>query len=159
MILCSTLFGCTCYYEILKDDNGEPILNEKINCKFVRIPNKKDLTKIDTTAFYVQMFEGRHYNEDERKNPSILIFHNDGFFNKTSALYYLKFNNRTKNSINYGGKYRIKEKLIELEEFYPSRGGKTNYYSRNIRKGEIVGNQIVFDDGVLIIYEKKYELK
>ena len=161
LILSSFLIGCIGYHKIPKDDNGEPVLNEKTNYKFTKIPNEEDLTKIDTSAYYVQIFEGRYYNEDERKNPSILIFHNDGFFKQTSALYHLKFDYRNKNSVYYGGKYRITENLIELEKFYPSQGGKTNYYSRKIRKGNIIGNRIIFDDGfsLLSIYEKRYELK
>lgn len=161
LILSSFMIGCIAYHKIPKDDNGEPILNEKTNYKFTKIPNGEDLTKIDTSAYYVQIFEGRYYNEDEKKNPSIFIFHSDGFFKRTSALNNLKFDYRNKNSIFYGGKYKITENLIELEEFHPSQGEKTNYYSRNIRKGNIVGDRIIFDDGfsLLSIYEKKYELK
>lgn len=161
LILSSFLIGCIGYHKIPKDDNGKPILNDKTNYKFTKIPNEEDLAKIDTSAYYVQVFEGRYYNEDEKKNPSILIFHNDGFFKQTSALYHLNYDYRNKNSVYYGGKYRITENLIELEKFYPSQGGKTNYYSRNIRKGNIVGDRIIFDDGfsLLSIYEKKYELK
>ncbi|TYP96251.1 hypothetical protein C7447_1081 [Tenacibaculum adriaticum] len=151
---------CIGYHRIPKDNNGEPILNEKVNYKFAKIPNEKDLTKIDTSAYYVQIFEGRYYNDNEKKNPQILIFHNDGFFKKTSTLYYLKYDSRNKKSVYYGGKYKIKENTIELEQFYPSRGGKTNYYSRNITKGEINGDKLIFDNGpsLFTIYEKKYNL-
>lgn len=31
------------------------------------------------SAYYVQVFEGRYYNEEEKKNPRIIIFHNDVF--------------------------------------------------------------------------------
>ena len=161
LILSLFITGCIGYYRIPKDINGEPILNEKVNYKFTKIPNESDLTKIDTSAYYVQVFEGRYYNEDEKKNPMVMIFHSDGYFKQTSILYNSILNDRNKNSVYYGGKYRITENLIELEKFYPSQGGKTNYYSRNIEKGKIVGDKIIFDDGFssLSIYKKKTEMK
>ena len=118
------------------------------------------MTKIDTSAYYIQIFEGRFYNEQEKKNPMILMFHNDGYFRNTSVLY-PKANDIPKNSINYGGKFKITDNLIELEKFYPSRGGRTNYYLRKVRSGKIEGDKIIFDDGfsLLSIYEKRYELK
>ena len=169
LILSLFLYGCIGYHRIPKDNNGEPVLNEKVNYKFTKIPNEEDLTKIDTSAYYVQVFEGRYYNIDEKMNPIVLIFHNDGYFKRTIILSDSKFtdldnsqiNERNKNSVHYGGKYRITGNLIELEVFYPSQGGKTNYYSRNIIKGNIVGDRIIFDEGanLLSIYEKKNEMK
>ena len=90
----------------------------------------------------------------------VLMFHNDGYFKNTSLLY-PKSNDISKNSINYGGKFEITDNLIELEKFYPSRGGRTNYYLRKIRHGKIEGDRIIFDDGfsLLSIYERRYELK
>ncbi|MFV0531378.1 MAG: hypothetical protein ACK5MD_08055 [Flavobacteriales bacterium] len=160
-ILSTILIGCIGYYKIPKNENGERILNDKVQYKFKSIPSKEDLIKIDTSAYYVQIFEGRYYNEQEKKNPMILIFHNDGYFKNTSVLYHSEFNKRPKNSIYYGGKFKLTDNLIELEKFYPSRGGSTNYYSRNIRRGKIEDDRIIFDDGfsLLTIYEKKYVLK
>lgn len=162
IILFSFLISCIGYHRIPKNKDGERILNDKVNYKFTKMPNDEDLIKIDTSASYVQIFEGRYYNEDEKKNPTTLIFHNDGFFKQIyGASYFLKSSYRNKNSIYYGGKYRITDNLIELEKFYPSQGGKTNYYSRKIRKGELVGDRIIFDDGfsLLSIYEKKSQQK
>ncbi|MES2430962.1 MAG: hypothetical protein V4556_08495 [Bacteroidota bacterium] len=158
LVLC--LSGCIGYYKIAKDVNGEPILNGKVNYKFTKIPTEQDLIKIDTAAYYVQVFEGRYYNDDEKKNPRILIFHNDGFFKETSTLYYLEFPFRNKNYVYYGGKYKITENRIELEQFFPSRGGNTDYYLRNLTKGNIDGDKIIFNNGpsLLIIYKKRYTL-
>ena len=152
--------GCIGYHRIPKDHTGEPVLNERVNYKFTKIPNDEDLTKIDTSAYYVQIFEGRYYNEDEKKRPSILIFHNDGFFKRSTVSSYLKSDSRNKNSVYYGGKYRITKNGIEFEEFYPSQGGRTNYYSRNIRKATIDGDRIIFEGkfSLFSIYKKKYEL-
>ena len=160
-ILSLFLISCIGYHRIVKDENGEPILNEKVNYKFSKIPNTDDLTKIDTSAYYVQIFEGRYYNEDERKNPEILIFHNDGFYKHTSSLHYLKYDSRNKKSVYYGGKYKVMNNILELEQFLPSKGGKTNYYSRNIKKGNINGDRIIFDDDntLITIFEKKYTLE
>ena len=165
LVLSLFLSGCIGYHRIPKDENGELILNEKVNYKFTKIPTEDDLTKIDTSAFYVQVFEDRFYNIDEKMNPMVLIFHKDGYFKRTLILSDPKFTDldisqitdRNKNSVHYGGKYRITENLIELEIFYPSQGGKTSYYSRNIIKGNIVGDRIIFDEGstLLSIYEKR----
>ena len=151
----------SCGYKIQKDSFGEPILNEKVKYTFNEIPNSENLQKIDTTAYYVQVFEGREYNENEMANPRIIIFHNDSFFERESLLYFGKFkSHRNKNSVYYGGKYRIKNDVIELEEFFPSSGTKTNYYNRNISKGKLNGNKITFDDGnsLIEVFEKKQKL-
>ena len=162
-IISLTLVCCVGYYKIPNNEDGEPILNEKTNYSFTHIPNNEDLTKIDTSAYYVQIFEGRFYNDSEKQNPSVIIFHNDGYFKSTSVKYYLKLSlaKRTKNSIYYGGKYQIENNIIELERFLPSKGGKTKYYSRNISKGNIDRNKIIFDDGQfpIIVYERKYKLE
>lgn len=141
-----TLIKCG-YLRIPKDEFGEPNINENVKYNFVEMPTKDDFNKIDTTAYYIQVFEGRYYNETEKQNPKILIFHNDGFF-KDGILSSFEKNDihRTKNSIYYGGKYRIKENIVELEKFLPSTGGRTNYYVRNVSKGKIEGNKIIFDD-------------
>jgi|SRR5690554_712730 len=155
------LTSCIGYKKVAFDDNNEPILTEKMKYKITQIPNEKDLTKIDTSAYYVQVFEGRYYNDNEKENPMVLIFHNDGYFKKTSILYDSIFEYRNKNSAFYGGKYRITENKIELEGFYPSHGGKTNYYVRLKTIGNIEGDRIIIYDKqhIQTIYEKKYTMK
>ena len=132
-----------------------------VHYKFKSVPSKEDLIKIDTSAYYVEIFEGRYYNKQEKKNPRVLIFHKDGYFKSTSVLYHSEHNKRPKNSIYYGGKFKLTDNQIELETFYPSRGGQTNYFLRNIRRGKIEGDRIIFDDdfSLLTIYEKSYEFK
>lgn len=155
------LTGCIGYKKVAYDENNEPILTEKMKYKITQIPNEKDLTKIDTSAYYVQVFEGRYYNDNEKKHPTVLIFHNDGYFKRSTILYNPKFDNKNKNSVHYGGKYRITENQIELERFYPSSGGKTNYYVRLKTIANIEGDRIIIYNKkhVLTIYEKKYTLK
>ncbi|WP_033962357.1 hypothetical protein [Psychroserpens jangbogonensis] len=160
LLLSSCIFNRVIYNRVPRDNNGEHILNKKVKYRFVKIPNKEDLIKIDTAAYYVQIFEGRYYNNDEKNNPQIWIFHSDGYFKKTYSQYYLKYDSNNKNSTRYGGKYRIIESVIELEQFFPITGAKTNYYTRNITKGKIDGDKIIFDDGnsLITILEKKYKL-
>ena len=145
-----------------KDEYGEPNLNEKVKYNFVEMPSKDDFNKIDTTAYYIQVFEGRYYNETEKENPQIIIFHNDGFFKKEILSTFKKNDlHRNRNSIYYGGKYRIKGNIIELEEFFPSTGGKTNYYVRNISKGKIDSNKIFFgnEKQSVTVFERKQKLE
>ena len=152
LFFCALLTGCLGYYKIPKNSNGERLVNERVNYTFTRIPSKEDRTKIDTSAHYIQIFEGREYNESQKKHPATLIFHDDGSFQEFIIEPYVV----NKDSIYYGGKYQITGDLIELEQFYPSRGGETNYYSRHIRQGQLVNDQIIFDDGftLLTIFEK-----
>lgn len=55
-------------YKIEKDKYGEPLLNDKTQYSFKEKPSEKDLKTIDTTVYYVQVFEGRPYNEESKDN-------------------------------------------------------------------------------------------
>lgn len=146
-------------YKIEKDKYDESLLNDKAQYSFKEKPSEEDLKRIDTTAYYVQVFEGRYYNEEEMKNPRIIIFHNDGFFKNESLMYFGKFNeHRGKNSVYYGGKYRIKNNEIFIEEFLPASQGKTQWYTRRITNGKIDGNKIIFNEGLVSVFEKRKNL-
>ncbi len=156
-----SLFGCIQkQYKIERDDYGEPILNNKTKYGFNKLPTEDDLKKIDTMAFYIQVFEEKYYNENEIKNPRIIIFHKDGFFKNESLLNFGKFDkHRNKNSVYYGGKYKIEKDSIFLEEFYPIRGDFTKYYVKEINEGILQGDRIIFkNDNVITIFEKRKEL-
>ena len=156
-----SLFGCMQkLYKLERDKYGEPVLNNKAKYTFNKIPTKDDLQKIDTASYYIQNFPIGFDREDLVKNPRIIIFHNDGFFKRESLLYYgYHDKNRDKNSVYYGGKYKILDDEIYLEEFYPLRGDYTKYYTREISKGKIEGDKIVFKDkNDVTIFEKKNSL-
>ncbi|MDR6488861.1 hypothetical protein J2799_003396 [Chryseobacterium vietnamense] len=143
-------------YKIEKDKYGEPLLNDKAEYSFKEKPTEEHLKIIDTTAYYFQVFEGRFYNEDEMKNPKIMIFHNDGYFRETSRLSFEKFDeHRGKNSVYYGGKYKIKDNEIFIEEFRPASPGRTKWYIRRIIKGKIENNKIIFNEGLVSVFEKR----
>ncbi|MGO4707803.1 hypothetical protein AB4Y90_01560 [Chryseobacterium sp. 2TAF14] len=146
-------------YKIKKDKYGEPLLNEKAQYSFTYTLNNDDLKKIDTTAFYKQVFEDGYNNSTEKKNPRIIIFHNDGFFKSESFLYFGKFSiHRNKKSIYYGGKYRINGNKIELERFIKSLDSKS-WYIKNITSGIIEGNRIILNNKEQkIILERQVKL-
>jgi len=145
-------------HKIEKDQFGEPLLNNNAQYSFTEKPTEEDLKKIDTSAYYIQVFEGRYYNEEEKKNPRIIIFHNDGFFKNESLLYFGKFDeHRTKRSIYYGGKYRVKNNTIQLEQFGKSPDAKKRY-TRYIIEGKIENNKIIFNDGSVSVFEKRKDL-
>ncbi len=150
-----SFFGCSQLYKIEKDKYGEPILNEKAKYTFNEILSDENSKKIDTTAYYVQIFEGRFYNEDEKRNPGIIIFHNDGFFKRTSVKYFEKWDKiRGKNSVYYGGKYKITGNKILFESFgkYPEM---KKYYKR-IYEAKIEENKIIFEEkNSITIFEKR----
>ena len=155
------LLGCKSYI-VEYDKNGEPKLGKNMNYIFTEKPSVENLKKIDTTAYYIQIFEGRYYNENEIKNPMVLEFHNDGFYKDSSLKYYKNFSYRTKETIWYGGKYKISGNTIELESFAPSNGSKTKIYIRTFLKGRIVNDKIIFDDkknnSLISVYQKNINL-
>ncbi|MGV1011812.1 MAG: hypothetical protein ACOYBS_05130 [Flavobacterium sp.] len=125
-----------------KDENGEPIINDEMYT-FKKKMSGNDFNIIDTTSLYIQIFEFKNSNETERNNPKILKFHSDGYFKTDSKLFYGKFDTqRHKNSSYYGGKFYIDESKLYLEQFYPSRGDKTNNYVKEISNGNIKNDTI-----------------
>lgn len=157
-ICCTISFLNSCgqkLYKIEKDQFGEPLLNNKAQYSFTEKLTEEDLKKIDTSAYYIQVFEGRYYNEEEKKNPRIIIFHNDGFFKNESLLYFGKFDkHRGKSSVYYGGKYRVKDNTIQLEQFGKSPDSK-KWYTRHITKGTIENNKIILNEGLISVFEKR----
>ncbi|ODS89091.1 MAG: hypothetical protein ABS44_05730 [Chryseobacterium sp. SCN 40-13] len=145
-------------YKIERDRYGEPILNDKAKYSFTEIPTLEDLKKIDTTAYYIQVFPDNLDREEIKKNPRIIIFHNDGFFKNESLLYFGKFDqHRGKNSVYYGGKYRINGNIIQLEQFGKYPGYKKWY--RRISEGKMEGDKIIFKDkNSVTVFEKRKEL-
>jgi hypothetical protein len=143
-------------YKIEKDEYGEPLLNGKAQYTFNQRPSEDDLQKIDTSDYYVQIFTEDVQNSEIINNPRIIIFHNDGFFKNESLLYFGKFDaHRGKNSAYYGGKYRIKENQIHLEQFESSPDAK-KFYSRRVSIGEILGDKIIFKNkNDTSIFEKR----
>lgn len=150
-------------YVVNYDKNDEPILGKNMKYTFNEKPNFENLKKIDTIASYVQIFDKRFYNESEISHPRVLEFHNDGYFKSSSVKYYNRFSYRTKETIWYGGKYKIYGNTIELEQFAPSTGSKTKIYRRLIKKGRIDGDKIIFDDknnnSLVSVYQKKQKVE
>ena len=162
IVIIFLLMGCNVYV-VDYDKNNEPILSKNMQYNIIERPSIENLKKIDTNAYYVQIFEGRYYNDNEISNPRVLEFHNDSYFKESSVKYYNQFSYRTKETIWYGGKYKIYGDNIELEEFAPSTGGKTKVFIRLIKKGRIDGDKIIFDDKsnntLVSIYQKKQKLE
>ncbi|MCT8341256.1 hypothetical protein MG296_14410 [Flavobacteriaceae bacterium TK19130] len=136
------------------------MITGRVDYKLNWTPTLEALKKIDTSAYYVQVFEGRYYNETEKEYRIVLKFHGDGFYRSGLAD---NFNSKDlrhpKNTTGCGGKYLIEDNEIKLERFLPMRGGKTNYYSRDYKKGRIENNKLIFDeDNSALILEKRFEL-
>jgi hypothetical protein len=154
-----SILGCgQRLYKIGINKYGEPILNDKVKYSFTEIPDLDDLKKIDTATYYIQIFPDNLDREEIKKNPRIIIFHNDGFFKNESLLYFGKFDEyRGKNSVYYGGKYRIHENILQMEQFGKYPGYKKWY--RRISEGKIEGERIIFKDkNSVTIFEKSKTL-
>ena len=152
---------CTgCSYKIGESDTGDPLLGKKMSYKFMGQPDFETFTKIDTAAFYIQIFEGRYYNDTEKQNPDLLIFHTDGFFEKALAREYDKTKQMNRNSL-YGGRYQVNGNILQIEHFVPSRGGNTKYWKRLILKAQIADDKLIFREtnhSSLAVYKKLYKL-
>lgn len=73
-------------------------------------------------------------------------------------MYFGKLNEqRGKNSVYYGEKYRIKNNIIQLEQFGKSPDSK-KWYTRRITNGRIDGNKIIFNEGLVSVFEKRKNL-
>ena len=150
-----SFLSCVHLYKIEKDKFGEPILNEKVKYTFNEKLSDENYEKIDTTAYYIQQFPVDFDREDLVKNPRLIIFHNDGFFKNESLLYFGKFDeHRGKNSVYYGGKYRINGNIIQMEQFGQYPGYKKFY--KWISEGKIEGDKIIFrENNYTTIFEKR----
>lgn len=133
-ILCLLFSACSYkQYHLDKNTDGEPVVKEGLYT-FNKPMAAADFVLLDTGALYLQVFDLATSNRDERANPAILKFNDDGYFKISSR----KFDKaRTKESIYYGGKFYLDGNNILIEKFYPAHGGKTNYYVKKISKGSI----------------------
>ncbi|QHI38240.1 hypothetical protein IMCC3317_36290 [Kordia antarctica] len=134
VVLLIVLTSCVTKYHIENDENGEPIVN-KNNYSFNQKMTLDSSDLIDTTSIYIELLSEKTLKSNNN-NFDILIFHNDGYFEKTSKKYFRKFK-RNKNSVYYGGKFFADGDKIFIEEFYPAKEGKTNYYIKEISEGQI----------------------
>lgn len=162
LISFSLLSACFINYDYIpKNNKGERLLNQKVNYRFNSTPNSEDLKRLDTKAYYVQTFLGRCHNRDEMKVRAVMQFDKDGYFKKR-YLHDFKFspNKINKNDIDYGGKYKINDNNLLFEEFYPTSGGKTDYFKRVIQKGKLINDFMIIGDNqyTKVIYKKMYQL-
>lgn len=135
------VLSCTKVYYFPTADKQQPMLYPNAYT-FDKKLALNDFKTIDTTALYVQIFDSEA-NDDERANPRILNFHNDGYFETHSkkTLGKPEFK-RTKNAIYYGGKYFVEDTNIFIEAFYPTTGSKARSFTRKISKGTLYGDTI-----------------
>lgn len=157
VVLCFVLLFLGCYHYIPESGNRD--LSKEYTIQ--ENPTTEAFKKIDTTAYYVQFFVGRYYNESEKEDPMVYVFHNDGYFKSTSVNNFEYSKKFEKNGIHYGGKYKLTGDKLTLEKFYPSQGGKTSYYKRNTSKA-IVSDDIITiyhdNNRIYLILKKRKEL-
>jgi len=149
LILFYLFTSCINYYHIKKNKEGETIVDENLY-SFKNKMSNEDAKVIDTLSLYFEVKKELYINE----NIQVLKFHNDGTFEKKNIKY---FNSKeSKESIYYGGRFKLEGKKITIEKFYPSSGAKTNYYVKKISHGKVYSDTIklkIFD--VDYIYIKK----
>ncbi len=135
------LSSCMNYYHIKKGINGES--NVDLNLySFNKKMSKENTLIIDTTSIYLEIVSDVESLE-KKDNPEIILFHNDGFYeSKSKKYFYASFINRKKESVYYGGKFILDHNNLKLESFYPSTGGKTNYYVKEISEGSVRNDSI-----------------
>ncbi len=151
----------SCGYKIIKNEHGEPIVDEK-QYTFNKSLTLENLKVIDTAAVYVQIFDPINSNEQERENPKVYTFHNNGYFQMGSIKFYGKFDNhRPKNSVYYGGKFYVEGNEFFIEAFYPVSDGNTNRYTKVISKGTIKKDTIrmtIFNNKTMYVKRNLYDV-
>ncbi len=100
---------------------------------------------IDTTSLYVQIFELSKSNEDERRNPRIYEFHNDGFYKINGLKYFFKFDSVQNKKSAYYGRYEVSGHNIKMEQFYPASGSTDRYFNRVVSYGTIVNDTLTMN--------------
>ncbi len=135
---------------------GEPILKPELYTLDKKLTDE-NFKVIDTNLYYIETFQGLDSNEGQRANPMIYKFHSDGYFKEDSYLHFGEFDKeRNKNSVYYGGKYKLEGNIIFMESFYPTSGSKSNRYSKVISKGVVKNDTIIIDFfGTIHKYVKK----
>lgn len=156
VLMCLVVFtSCFRYYYIKEDKNGEPVIGET-SYSFNNKMTKENLQVIDTAGFYLELVDDLSLKGD---NPSILIFHNDGTYEIRSKKYFRNFEKeRMKQSVFYGGRFILDNNNLRTERFYPSAGGKTNYYIKKISTGIVKNDTIILNvfDSKQIYIKKNY---
>jgi len=140
ILLLIVLSACMTKYHIKNDENGEPILKEN-SYSFNQKMSLNASKLVDTTVVYIELLSEKAL-KNNNNNFDILIFHNDGYFERTSKKYFRKFK-RNKNAVYYGGKFSIEGNKIFFEEFYPAKEGRTQNYVKEISEGYI-NNDTIF---------------
>jgi hypothetical protein len=109
---------------------------------FTKTMSAEDGKIIDTTALYLQIFDIWSSNAEERSNPKIMKFEQNGFFKEDSFKSYQKFSKiRTHQSVHYGGRFYLEGNNLFTEEFYPN-GQVSQRYVRTKNTGIIKGDTI-----------------
>ena len=109
---------------------------------FTKTMTEEDGKTIDTTALYLEIFDIWSSNADQRSNPRIMKFEQNGFFREDSFKYYQKFSKiRTHQSIHYGGRFYLEGDKLFTEEFYPN-GPVSQRYVKTKNTGTIKGDTI-----------------
>jgi hypothetical protein len=157
-LLC--LLYSSCYHYLPANQEGVHELTNNVAYKFKEPPTPAALALLDTVAYYVQVFEGRYYNETEREVTIVLQFHSDGFYTSgLASTIKTRAPHHPRNAIGYGGRYQIAGTEITLERFLPLKGGETNFFTRDYSKGTIKGNRLIFDAATMpLVLEKRYQL-
>lgn len=155
LIIFLSMESCFNYYYIKEDEDKERILNPGL-FSFNQKMSLENSKIIDTTCLYLQLLP---YNSSisEKENSGIMIFHNDGTYESRSKKY---FNiSYKKSSVYYGGKFILDGNTLEIQSFYPSSGGKTNYFDRVICQGKINNDTVVIKifNHNRVFLKKRYE--
>lgn len=140
------LLGCG-IHKVKYDHNGNKILGKGIKYHFNTPLANAVFNVIDTSISYIQVYEGRVYNKNEKSVILKLQFYSDGYFSLYSNLQdtnnYRPSNN---NEVGLSGKYKISGNQIDYEQFLPIKGGHTNHYRRMVFNGEVRNDTISMND-------------
>ena len=132
------LISCNTYYKFgIKE--GEDIPKDA-PYTIIKKMNSVDSFVIDTTKLYSEVSYYVANKEFVNRKLTSLKFNGDGTLRVFSR------NNELEKNINYMEfKFALTGDKLQVEGFFPSKGGKTKLYTRELSNGYVNGNTIVIN--------------
>lgn len=134
----SLIFSCQTYYRF--DIKAGENIPKNAPYTLVKVMDSIDSSLLDTTKIYHEVSYYHNNKEFVNKTLTSLKFNGDGtlhIFRKSNTL------DKSNNYIEH--RFVIDGDKLQIEGFFPSKGGKTKLYTRELSHGYINGNNVVIN--------------
>ena len=149
LIICTCSTSCSSKYYYFNIKNGESV-PRNAPYTLTKEMSTVDFLTIDTTKFYVGTTYSTHNKDYKLPIPQLLKFSSNGFL----SIYFQK--NQFEIQKAEECRFTLEDNKIKIEIFFPSKGGKTKLYTKNIIVGYVNGNTIAINwsNNLTQYYEK-----